>query len=442
MSAALLVYAVSIALFCLPCLLLAWPLPRRSHFCLRLVCCLASMLVYLNSPLVGIFGSSTAAVFAGSSLYFAGILVVLILITMICFEVNIRTAAFCAVCGYTAENLSADLGELAGLIMRINHIPAGNELIRLVIFGALTYAVLYLTLLRPHRNDGPDIDPSRSSLLMVLGVVFLNIVFDLTVKYLRTYNIPQGFSIILRVAVIVMCFYALVLEYEMLYNRRLLAERMVMRRLMHDQMQQYEMSRQNIDAINIKCHDIRHQIRHLEEIGGTRTVDKDTLADIAHQVSIYDSTMKTGNKALDTILTEKALIGEKDHIRLDCIIDGGVLSFMKPADIYSLFGNAIDNAFDAVRELPEDEREISLQVRKAAGMVTAHMENGFAGEVEFRNGLPITTKGDTSNHGFGTRSMHSIVERYGGTLTMGVQGQTFYWNALIPIPSAAESDHS
>lgn len=439
MSSAILAYGISCALFCLPTLLLAWLLPRRSHFWMRLACCLAAFIVYLDSPLMNLFGSGTAAVFAGSSLYFAGIVVVLILITMFCFEANLRTAAFCAVCSYTAENLAADLGELAALLMRTNRIPAGNELLRLVIFGAATYAVLYLALVRPHRNDGPNIDPSRSSLLMVLGVVFLNIVFDLTVKYLRTYNIPHGFSIILRVAVIVMCFYALVLEYEMLYNRRLLAERMVMRRLMHDQMQQYEMSRQNIDAINIKCHDIRHQIRHLEEIGGTRSVDKGTLADIAHQVSIYDSTMKTGNEALDTILTEKALIGEKDHIRLDCIIDGKALAFMRPADIYSLFGNAIDNAFDAVRELPENEREISLQIHRAAGMVTTHMENGFAGEVSFKNGLPVTTKGDKSEHGFGTRSMRSIVERYGGTLTMGAQDQTFYCNALIPIPSATEA---
>ena len=108
---------------------------------------------------------------------------------------------------------------------------------------------------------------------------------------------------------------------------------------------------------------------------------------------------------------------------------------MSDTDLYSLFGNALDNAFEAVRALEdEDERNISLLVKQAAGMVSIHIENYYAGDVRFENGIPVTTKEDKRNHGYGIKSMHIITQRYGGSLTMGTEDQTFYLNVLIPVP--------
>ncbi len=54
-----------------------------------------------------------------------------------------------------------------------------------------------------------------------------------------------------------------------------------------------------------------------------------------------------------------------------------------------------------------------------------------------RDGLPVTSKGDSANHGFGVRSMQLTVERYGGTLatlaTLAEDGR-FHVNAIIPTP--------
>lgn len=48
-----------------------------------------------------------------------------------------------------------------------------------------------------------------------------------------------------------------------------------------------------------------------------------------------------------------------------------------------------------------------------------------------RDGLPVTSKGDSANHGFGVRSMQLTVERYGGTLA---EDGRFHVNAIIPTP--------
>lgn len=62
---------------------------------------------------------------------------------------------------------------------------------------------------------------------------------------------------------------------------------------------------------------------------------------------------RTGNETLDIVLTDKLLYCEKNNVTITCIADGKSLSFMSEEDIYSLFGNALDNAVLAVEQLPE-----------------------------------------------------------------------------------------
>lgn len=57
----------------------------------------------------------------------------------------------------------------------------------------------------------------------------------------------------------------------------------------------------------------------------------------------------TGNDALDAILSEKGLACEQGGIAFRCMADGAAVGFMAPTDIYSLFGNALDNAIEASR---------------------------------------------------------------------------------------------
>ena len=78
---------------------------------------------------------------------------------------------------------------------------------------------------------------------------------------------------------------------------------------------------------------------------------------IEKSVQIYSAIVRTGNEILDTILTEKSLICENSGIHINCVADGSLLAFMNPVDLYTLFGNALDNAIEAVRKLESKEKE-------------------------------------------------------------------------------------
>lgn len=127
---------------------------------------------------------------------------------------------------------------------------------------------------------------------------------------------------------------------------------------------------------------------------------------------------------------------EREAIELTCIADGASLDFTSPAEIYALFGNALDNALQATRAVDDpDRRSVSLSVRRAGDLVTIRVENYFVGERRFSpDGLPETTQCPEEGHGYGTRSMRQIVERRGGALALGTRGDVFTLDAVVPRP--------
>ena len=393
-----------------------------------------------TAPVLGLSLSSRMALaqFAFYSVY----LVSTIPLLLSCHEVSAQVAVFCSTAGYAMQNIASGLGEALGLALAHGTgplSPATSALVTLSLCAVL-YVTLYRLVLRRITRQDLNIMDGGGILVMVGVVIFAIIGFDLLLKthVLRALSLPV--ALCLRAFHALVCLFVFFVEVEMVANRQLRGEVETAERLLAERERQYKLSRENMEAINLKCHDLRHQIRHLSD-GGMGVVDRATLADIARDVAVYDSGVCTGNEALDTILTEKSLVCEGRNIMLTCMADGRLLDPLAPADIYSLFGNALDNAIEAVGTMAaEGRRSISLVVRARAGMASIHIENpydGGADALSFVDGLPQTTKPDKAGHGFGTRSMRAIVQRYGGTLTLSANGETFSLDALLPQASDA-----
>ncbi len=204
-------------------------------------------------------------------------------------------------------------------------------------------------------------------------------------------------------------------------------------RLRHQMEEQYHLSKENIDIINQKCHDLKHQISALREITSAKEREE-SIKEIENSVMIYDSAVKTGNRVLDTVLTEKSLLCEQHHIAWTCIADGSVLNRMAAVDLYTLFGNALDNAIESSRQIAdEDMRNVSVNVRRKFRSAYIQIENYFDHELTQENGIFISTKKDPQNHGFGVESMKRIVQKYGGTLDIAAEDNIFVVSILIPI---------
>ena len=203
--------------------------------------------------------------------------------------------------------------------------------------------------------------------------------------------------------------------------------------ILQNQYVQYQQSRESIDLINRKYHDLKHQIAVLRSEPDAQK-RADFLDGMEREIRNYEAQNKTGNSVLDTVLTGKSLYCAKHQIELTCVADGALLEFMDVMDLCTIFGNILDNAIECERSIPEKEKRlIHLTVYSRKDFLIIHCENYCPRAVEFRDGLPVTTKQDTDYHGYGVKSIRYTARKYGGSVTMEVRDNWFVLNMLIPL---------
>lgn len=340
-------------------------------------------------------------------------------------------AIFCCSLGYTAQNLATSAGLLAADF-------AGDEgAVSTVALIWVAYAVTVvvcdrLLFCRISSLEKAVTNERRMILFFVLVIVLaiglsatVNSYDDLGPKY-------EASNRMLRACHVLVCALVLLAEWELVVNKQLQIDGAVAKRLGEERVHQMELSRETMDAINMKCHDMRHQIRTLAREGGI--VDSAVIGDMERQIDIYDSMVRTGNETLDTVLTDKALLCQARGITLSCIVDGEALDFLPRSEVCSLFGNVLDNAIEASSQVEDPARRlITLDVHARGGLVSISAENYFEGEVLMEDRqLPASRRGE--GHGFGMRSIERTAEGWGGSVSASAEDGVFRLNIVMPMP--------
>lgn len=412
---------------------------RRNRFVIRLL-----------SSLTGLFAIAfLMPILAYNALWTTFIFISLFILSLvamkICFEESWWNILFCGLAAYTVQHLAyvvfnsvMDIvAQLSGQVSGWNPYSDVNDpsigypvFITVLIYGIIYITVYWMMYSIYAKNIylQKDLRLGNTKFVVLAGIIILTaIVFSLVAEYSGNENLTmkwleRGYSLLT-------CIMALQLQFSQLTEKEIQSKLNTVQQLLFEEQKQYETVKQNVDIINLKCHDLKQQIRVLRF--RDKEIDKSELEEIENAINIYESVVKTGNETLDLILTDKNLICKEKGIRLTCIADGAQLNFMKPADIYALFGNALDNAMEAVLHYPETSRDISLDIRSTDDMLSIHVENYFTGSLYIKNGLPITTKEESNFHGYGMLSIKLIVEKYGGNLTFEAANDTFNLNILF-----------
>lgn len=389
--------------------------PRRRHFALRLALALAvSYGVVLLDVLPGFAPLRYSIVYL---LTFGSI--------WFCFAMNGWSALYWGTAGLIVQHAGYSA---ISVLAAADYTLQFSLPVTAAVFAVL-YAAEYIGITRRTRRDPLMKSQHKALVLVSLAVILLNVVLhSLRNMYTTTENVAlNGIS---SVYALCCCFLELALLLGMFQKEQLLDELGIVRRLWADDKKQFEMARQNTEQLNILCHDLKHVMRN--------PAWRDTAygQKMARTLQDLDTVVTTDNHVLNVILTEKSLFCSRNHIKLTCMADGADLSCIDTTDLYSMFGNLIDNAVEAVAQLPDPARRvIALTMRRSGQLQCIHIENYFAGTLHFADGLPQTTKEQAAYHGFGLKSVRLLAEKYGGSLTVGTKDDMFYGNLLLPLPA-------
>ena len=355
-----------------------------------------------------------------------------------CCEVSWTDALYCAALAYAAQHFASSLYIL--LVFR-GSAPEWNNALY-ILLDALVFASFYFLFARKLPDDGEygvrPVTAFSVTGLVLFVVVFLSLYCKKAADAASLTGGGSGYIALFRgtqMFDMLVCFFLLL--SQRIQRREITASKALekSRILWQQNQRQYAMNKENVELINRKCHDLRHQIAALSYAEGGSARRQAFVKEVQGMLDVYDSKMDTGNEALNTILMEKGLYCKLHDIQWTCVADGSSLGFMDVVDLYTLFGNAIDNAIESVEKIEDkDKRIISASVWRKDGFAMIQIQNYYEGVLALRDGLPVTSKGDTDNHGFGLRSMRKIAEKYQGTLSVKTEGHSFLLYVMLPLP--------
>ena len=413
-------------------LLFLHPLSKRPRFPLRLIlslCCCA--LIYTAAVSMRLQAPTLATRFAMRLMQFSMPLVISFF-TRDC-QLFVRLKVWCAGIGameagsavYSLFLAALGVDERTSIQVFPAALPGLNwavyALVRLAVYIPLYW---YLGRKMPEQQHKKI---HRATVVLAIGCLLFLTVPDCVSQEYRDISYPLFLTN--RLYLLALSIFVLAICTSIEFHSRVQVDMEIMDQVLHEERKQYQRMKENMDIINMRCHDLRHQLDHV----AGRLTDQE-VETLRGAMDFYDANIKTGCEVLDVVLHTCQMAAREEGIEITCLADGSCLNFIRTRHLYSLFSNALGNAMEAVRKLSDpSKRTIGITVERRDGNAVIEVTNYYEGTAPQEGG---TTKGDKHRHGFGTMSMRYIAESYGGTTQVQTGSGIYMLVITIPIPAS------
>lgn len=404
---------------------------------------IAQLLIIFTLPkkrLWGLFYLAELAVFLPTAFFLPDIvwlglfytpsfplILILLAANVLIFKLEWTKTIFLTVCIAIMQHLAECI------TMAVRYLfPIEKDSVWWFVISYLCYLIAYSLFFLLFRKHKQEINMKPGKLIVISFTVFFIIytLRNIAVTLSDTYDVTPYIRAMINGYAAVCCIFCIVFMFASNRADDLSIEKDVMTKLLAQEQARYSRFVEHQDIINRKCHDLKYEIAAMRKLSSEE--QKETIEKLEREVMIYENFAKTGNASLDYTLSEKNLYCMQQNIKFTYIVDGDALYFMSATDIYTLFGNAIDNAIECVtRYEDEEKRIISINVAKAGIMLRIHIENYCEEAYEFREGGLPTTKKEKEYHGFGLKSIRFIAEKYGGIMSATCEYNLFLLDIMI-----------
>lgn len=410
----------SLANSVLPVTIISFYAKRRKYFTLRLAAVCTFYLAYIFVPAI----PDTHWLLEFLRYIVAALLMVLA--AWLLYDTSFVHALITGVSAYATTHIAYELYIFILLAVQANIVQLFQTAYFVpfyILTEIATYAIIFLVLIFPNRHKGEIVYNVK---WVVISIFLLLFCILLNMWNVKTDNALSGY-----VYDIIGTSLTLVIMFYMTMNTSMKQQMNAMQSKWVEKQEFYELSKENMDALNRKCHDLKHTLSLLDP--GSAEAQK-LAEDIEDTSTLYDMLPKTDSNALNTILTEKILFCRKNGIAFTYMCDTKHIGIIDTLDLFTLLGNALDNACESCLKLSDPSKKIiNLVIYTKNNFLNINVENHFEGEIIFKNGLPQSSKSDKTSHGFGTKSIQYIAQKYFGEMSIHTKEQLFSLNILIPV---------
>ncbi len=219
----------------------------------------------------------------------------------------------------------------------------------------------------------------------------------------------------------------LTVQHEQLQENALHSELAAMDEVLHRQYEQYKRSKEGINLINRRYHELKVQLARIRE-EQDQTKQNAAIAAMEQNIRQYEAENKTGNPVLDTLLTAKTMECQQENITITSVADGRMLGFLTIRELCTIVGVALDNAIAAVRAEPDPEKRlIKVAVYSQGGFAMLRFEH-------YTEAAPALDADGLPKQGSDLKSVRTTVGQHGGSMTLHWENNWCTLRILFPLP--------
>lgn len=257
-------------------------------------------------------------------------------------------------------------------------------------------------------------------------------VFAYVCKYIQAYSSGM-FLILFLIGCLVLDVYIVVVFYRISIVRKTEKENALLQQQSEMQLEVYSDLQQRYQNSMRTIHDAKRHVRALESL-----IQSDHLAEaqqykesLFQKLNELQPSIQCDNPLLSAILNHVFLKAEQRHIALKMDLQGEEqLSMLAGVDLTTIVSNLLDNAVDAVSELPEEQRYIHFAVAFQMGEIMIHVENPTKNDLKREGNAVVSTK--EGHLGLGLKNVEMVVKKYKGDFKIYVKDGNFVIAITIP----------
>ncbi|MFQ7875765.1 GHKL domain-containing protein [Enterocloster sp.] len=332
---------------------------------------------------------------------------------------------------------------IAGIVLTGNHEAMHNDILYMVVLLGTKMLNMVLIILwnRFCKSGNKKYSLLTTGLIMIpLGITVVALIISTKNLISLGHNVSrkvyfENMAVSILIIFAAMSYVVFFDYYESYRNKEKIIERLTLQNK-----QQYELFQEkmyNDQRIRKMYHDMKSHTSYLRYcLEKQQSADGMKYADnILDQLESFDTIYHTDNGMLDCLLNEMRKKCDKEGIHFEVNINFSRGCFMTDFDVCTLFGNILENAYEASMQLDSTvDMPIIFKMDSIDNYIIIKLTNYMKPRNTASKGITLaTTKEDKENHGLGLKNLDDVLQKYNGTKKISIDENLFVLKIMIPV---------
>lgn len=181
----------------------------------------------------------------------------------------------------------------------------------------------------------------------------------------------------------------------------------------------YSILQNQYENSNILIHDIKRHLMSIKDLAVENDcsgIDK-YIDNLYSEYEVKNIKKYSEHKLVNAIINRYAIAFKEHQIDFFCDIRTTDFSFISDNDLTAILDNLLENALEASKKTESKKVELYIYLTNV-NYIAINLSNSCSVAPTIKNDKLITTKTNSSIHGYGIKSIKRIVKNYDGNMSL------------------------